>query len=82
MLLVGSQRSEQPNNINFEPIIRGFRNDIFDWDQVKYPLHVYMQKKKRVKILVAGYKRTRKGKPPRSYCSAVCVEFVNILYFE
>ena len=30
----GSQRSEQPQNVNFEPTIRGLRNDIFDWDQV------------------------------------------------
>ena len=29
VLLVGSQRSEQPKNVNFEPIIRGLENDIF-----------------------------------------------------
>ena len=29
----GSQRSDQPENVNFEPI-RGFKSDIFDWDQV------------------------------------------------
>ena len=30
----GSQRSDQPENVNFEPIIRGLKSDIFDWDQV------------------------------------------------
>ena len=25
----GSQRSEQPQNINFEPMIRGLKGDIF-----------------------------------------------------
>ena len=29
MLLVGSQQSQQPKNANFEPIIRGLKNDIF-----------------------------------------------------
>ena len=29
----GSQQSEKPQNVKFEPIIRGFRNDIFDRDQ-------------------------------------------------
>ena len=24
----------QPENVNFEPIIRGLKNDNFDWDQV------------------------------------------------
>ena len=33
-----SQRSEQPENVNFEPIIRGPKNDKFDWDQVQNPL--------------------------------------------
>ena len=28
-----SQRSEQPENDNFEPIIRGLKNDNFDWNQ-------------------------------------------------
>ena len=27
-------RSEQPKNVNFEPIIRGLKNDSFDWEQV------------------------------------------------
>ena len=30
----GGQRSQQPANVNFEPIIRGLKNDNFDWDQV------------------------------------------------
>ena len=30
----GSQRSEQPQNVNFEPIIRGLENDIFNRDEV------------------------------------------------
>ena len=30
----GFQRSDQPENVNFEPIIRGPKNDNFDWDQV------------------------------------------------
>ena len=25
----GSQRSDQPENVNFEPIIRGLKSDIF-----------------------------------------------------
>ena len=29
MLLVESQWSEQPKNVNFEPILRGLENDIF-----------------------------------------------------
>ena len=27
-------KSEQPKNVNFEPIKRGLENDIFDWEQV------------------------------------------------
>ena len=34
MIEYGSQRSEQPENVNFEPIIRGLKSDIFNWDQV------------------------------------------------
>ena len=30
----GSQRPDQPENVNFEPIIRGLKSDIFDSDQV------------------------------------------------
>ena len=30
----GSRRSQQPANVNFRPIIRGLKSDIFDWDQV------------------------------------------------
>ena len=30
----GSQQSDQPEDVNFEPIIRGVKSDIFDWDQV------------------------------------------------
>ena len=30
----GSQRSDQPEIVNFEPIIIGLKNDNFDWDQV------------------------------------------------
>ena len=26
----GSQQSDQPENVNFEPIIRGLKSDIFD----------------------------------------------------
>ena len=29
-----SRRSEQPEGVNLEPIIRGLKSDIFDWDQV------------------------------------------------
>ena len=29
-----SHRSKQPQNVNFEPIIRGLKNYILDWDQV------------------------------------------------
>ena len=36
----GSRRSEQPQNVNFEPIIKGFKNDIFDWDRVYNPFHI------------------------------------------
>ena len=30
----GSQWSDQPENVNFEPIIRGLKDDDFDWDQL------------------------------------------------
>ena len=30
----GSQRWEKPLKVNFETIIRGLKNNIFDWDQV------------------------------------------------
>ena len=30
----GSQRTDQPENVNFEPIIRGLKDDDFDWDQL------------------------------------------------
>ena len=30
----GSRQLQQPVNVNFEPIIRGLKSDIFDWDQV------------------------------------------------
>ena len=43
------QRLQQPANVNFEPIIRGLRSDILDWDQVKNPYHIckiQLQKKK------------------------------------
>ena len=30
----GSKRSDQPENVNFEPILRGLKNDNFDWGQV------------------------------------------------
>ena len=46
-----SRRSEQPENVNFEAVIRGL--DIFDWDQVKI-LFIYARfnckRKKRVKM--------------------------------
>ena len=34
ILVVGSQQLQQPENVNFEPIIRGLKNDTFDLDQV------------------------------------------------
>ena len=30
----GSQWSDQPEDVNFEPIMRGLKSDIFDRDQV------------------------------------------------
>ena len=37
----GSRRSQQPENVNLEPIVRGLKNDNFDyWDQVLNPFHV------------------------------------------
>ena len=45
----GSRRSQQPENVNFEPILRGLKSDIFDWDQVSNPFHIcriQLQKKK------------------------------------
>ena len=36
-------------NVNFEPIIRGLKSDIFDWDQVQNPFQIcriQLQKKK------------------------------------
>ena len=32
--IYGSQRPEQPVNVNFKLIIRGLKSDIFDWEQV------------------------------------------------
>ena len=29
-----SRQSQLPVDVNFEPIIRGLKNDMFDWDQV------------------------------------------------
>ena len=37
----GSQRSDQPETVNFEPIIRGLNSDIFDWDQVYNPFYIW-----------------------------------------
>ena len=36
MAKYGSRRSQQPENVNFEPIInkRGLKSDIFVWPQV------------------------------------------------
>ena len=45
----GSQRSDQLENVNFEPIIRGLKSDIFDLDQAKirfYLSKIQLQKKK------------------------------------
>ena len=30
----GNRQSQQPENVNFDPIIRGLKNDNFDWEQV------------------------------------------------
>ena len=38
--IVGSQQLQQPENVNFEPIIRGLKNDNFDLDQVQNPFHI------------------------------------------
>ena len=32
--IVGSQQLQQPENVNFDPTIRGLKNDNFDLDQV------------------------------------------------
>ena len=45
----GSQPSDQPENVNFAPIIRGLRIDIFDRGQVLNPFYmcrIELQKKK------------------------------------
>ena len=34
MAKYGSRRSQQPEIVNFEPIVRGLKGDIFDRDQV------------------------------------------------
>ena len=34
MAKYGSRRLQQPENVNFEPIIRGLTDDDFDWDQL------------------------------------------------
>ena len=36
----GGQQSDQPENVNFEPIIRGLKNDNFYWEQVQNPFHI------------------------------------------
>ena len=46
----GSWRSQQSANVNFDPIIRGLKRDIFVWDQVYNPFHIckiQLQKKKK-----------------------------------
>ena len=40
----GSQRWEKPLKVNFETIIRGLKNNIFDWDQVWNPFHIHICK--------------------------------------
>ena len=49
MAVYGSRRSQQPENVNFSPIIRGLRIDIFDRGQVLNPFYmcrIELQKKK------------------------------------
>ena len=41
----GSQRSDQTENVNIEPIIRGLKNDNFDFDQFHIS-KIKLQKKK------------------------------------
>ena len=44
-----SRQLEQTENVIFEPVIRGLKSDIFDWDQVQNPFHLCksrLQKKK------------------------------------
>ena len=48
----GSRWSQQPANVNFEPIIGGLKSVIFDWDQVWNLFHIcniQLQKKNGVK---------------------------------
>ena len=50
MAKYGSRLSQLPEIVNFEPIIRGFKSDIFYCDQVLNPFHIcriQFQKKKR-----------------------------------
>ena len=48
LLLVGSQWSEQPKNVHFEPIIRKL-----DWDQDRFHLYkIQLQKKKQKCLLI------------------------------
>ena len=44
----------QPKEVNFEPILRGHTNEIFDWDQVYNSFHAcknQLHKKNRVNII-------------------------------
>ena len=36
----GSQRSDQPESVNFVPIIRGLKYDNLDWDRMQNPFHI------------------------------------------
>ena len=48
LLKVGSQWSEQPKNVHFEPIIRKL-----DWDQDRFHLYkIQLQKKKQKCLLI------------------------------
>ena len=45
-----SRRSQQPENVNFAPIIRGLRIDIFDRGQVLNPFYMCRIELKRKKV--------------------------------
>ena len=71
MAKYGSQRSQQPDDVNFEPIIRGLKSDIFDWGQVLNPFHICMiqlQKKNWGKKLMEICANKGRGPTPNCKC--------------
>ena len=74
-----SRRSQQPKNVNFEPIKRGLKSDIFDWDQVLNPFHIcriQLQKKK------SGVKKSLEILPLRGGVGPLMANAIKNFHFD